>query len=195
MSQKEQTNEEKLNQSELDNSADVNLAEENVDEASTAVEESEKTQEELIDELQKKIAAQHDAYLRLMADFENYRKNTLKDKNNLLKYGAEETLKKLLPVIDDFERALDSLNSASDMAAVTEGVTLIYNKFQSFLEQCNLKAIPASQGDAFDEDIHDAMTMFPAPTPELQGKIVDCVTKGYKLDDKVIRYAKVVVGQ
>jgi molecular chaperone GrpE len=146
-------------------------------------------------ELQQKYDALRNDYLRLMADFENYRKNTLKEKQNLLKYGGEETIKKLLPVIDDFERAMASLETATDIASVKEGVGLIYTKFTGYLDQNGVKSIPAAPGDAFDDSKHDAMTMFPAPTPELKGKIVDCVTKGYTLGDKVIRYAKVVVGQ
>ena len=158
-------------------------------------EEKELSAEEQIEELQKQLAAQKDAYLRLMADFDNFRKNSLKDKQNLIKYGGEDALKKLLPVIDDFERAIASLEKSDDIAGVKEGINLIYSKFQSYLEQNKLTVIPAEMGDDFDESIHDAMTLFPAPTPELKGKIVDCVTKGYKLDDKVIRFAKVVVGQ
>jgi molecular chaperone GrpE len=146
-------------------------------------------------ELQQKYDALRGDYLRLMADFENYRKNTLKEKQNLLKYGGEETLKKLLPIIDDFERAMASLKTATDVESVKEGVGLIYTKFTGYLDQNGVKCIPAAPGDAFDDSMHDAMTMFPAPTPELKGKIVDCVTKGYTLGDKVIRYAKVVVGQ
>lgn len=157
--------------------------------------EKELTPEEQIEELNKQLAAQRDSYLRLMADFDNFRKNSLKDKQNLLKYGGEDALKKLLPVIDDFERAIASMEKTSDVEGLKEGVNLIYGKFKNYLEQNNLTVIPAEMGDAFDENIHDAMTMFPAPTPELKGKIVDCVTKGYKLNDKVIRFAKVVVGQ
>lgn len=153
------------------------------------------TPEEQIEDLQKQLAAQKDAYLRLMADFDNFRKNTMKDKQNLLKYGGEDAFKKLLPVIDDFERAIDSMEKSDEISSLKEGVNLIYNKFKTYLEQNKLTVIPAEMGDTFDENIHDAMTLFPAPTPELKGKIVDCVTKGYKLDDKVIRFAKVVVGQ
>jgi molecular chaperone GrpE len=148
-----------------------------------------------LDELQQKYDALRNDYLRLMADFENYRKNTLKEKQNLLKYGGEETLKKLLPVVDDFERAMASLENATEIEAVKEGVHLIYSKFTAYLDQNGVKPIPAQPGDPFDDSKHDAMTMFPAPTPELKGKIVDCVTKGYTLGDKVMRYAKVVVGQ
>ncbi len=146
-------------------------------------------------ELKQKYDALRNDYLRLMADFENYRKNTLKEKQNLLKYGGEETIKKLLPVVDDVERAIASLDHAADMEAVKEGVHLIYAKFTKFLEQSGVEVIPSAQGDTFDDNLHDAMTLFPAPTPELKGKIVDCVTKGYKMNDKVIRFAKVVVGQ
>jgi molecular chaperone GrpE len=146
-------------------------------------------------ELQQKYDTLRNDYLRLMADFENYRKNTLKEKQNLLKYGGEEAIKKLLPIIDDFERAMASLDTATDVTSVKEGVGHIYTKFTGYLDQNGVKSIPAEPGDAFDDSKHDAMTMFPAPTPELKGKIVDCVTKGYTLGDKVIRYAKVVVGQ
>ena len=160
-----------------------------------AEEVKEVTPEEQIEELQKQLAAQKDAYLRLMADFDNFRKNTLRDKQNLLKYGGEDAFKKLLPVIDDFERAIDHIEKSDDINSLREGVNLIYSKFKTYLEQNELTVIPADMGETFDENIHDAMTLFPAPTPELKGKIVDCVTKGYKLKDKVIRFAKVVVGQ
>ena len=160
-----------------------------------AEEVKEVTPEEQIEELQKQLAAQKDAYLRLMADFDNFRKNTLRDKQNLLKYGGEDAFKKLLPVIDDFERAIDHMEKSDDINSLREGVNLIYSKFKTYLEQNELTVIPAEMGETFDENIHDAMTLFPAPTPELKGKIVDCVTKGYKLKDKGIRFAKVVVGQ
>ena len=160
-----------------------------------AEEVKEVTPEEQIEELQKQLAAQKDAYLRLMADFDNFRKNTLRDKQILLKYGGEDAFKKLLPVIDDFERAIDHMEKSDDINSLREGVNLIYSKFKTYLEQNELTVIPAEMGETFDENIHDAMTLFPAPTPELKGKIVDCVTKGYKLKDKVIRFAKVVVGQ
>ena len=160
-----------------------------------AEEVKEVTPEEQIEELQKQLAAQKDAYLRLMADFDNFRKNTLRDKQNLLKYGGEDAFKKLLPVIDDFERAIDHMEKSDDINSLREGVNLIYSKFKTYLEQNELTVIPAEMGETFDANIHDAMTLFPAPTPELKGKIVDCVTKGYKLKDKVIRFAKVVVGQ
>lgn len=160
-----------------------------------AEEVKEKTPEEVIADLESQLAAQKDAYLRLMADFENYRKNQLKKTQELIQYGGEDTIKRLLPVIDDFDRAISSLASSDDINGVREGVDLIYQKFQKFLEQSGVELIPATQGADFDDNVHDAVTMFPAPVPELKGKVVDCVTKGYKLKDKVIRHAKVVVGQ
>ncbi|MCF0179389.1 MAG: nucleotide exchange factor GrpE [Bacteroidales bacterium] len=170
-----------------------NVAEKSADEKEE--EKKELTPEEKIAELEKQLEDQKKSYVYLMADFDNFRKRTLVEKNDLLKYGGSETLKKLLPVIDDFERAMDALEKSDDINGVKEGINLIYTKFKTYLEQNNLTVIPAAMGDDFNDDIHEAMTMFPAPTPELKGKIVDCVTKGYKLNDKVIRYAKVVVGQ
>lgn len=146
------------------------------------------------EEMQKKYDALHNDYLRLMADFDNYRKRTLREKSDLLKYGSEDALKKLLPVIDDFERALTALESSDDIKAVKDGVDLIYNKFRTYLDNNGVKEIPAT-GENFDTEVHEAITTFPAPTPEQKGKVIDCMTKGYKLNDKVIRFAKVVVGE
>ncbi|MEG0948036.1 MAG: nucleotide exchange factor GrpE [Bacteroidales bacterium] len=145
-------------------------------------------------EMEKKYNDMHNDYLRLMADFDNFRKRTLREKADLLKNGGEGALKNLLPVIDDFERALSALESSDDINAVKEGVELIYNKFKGYLEANGVKEIPAT-GEDFDTEIHEAITTFPAPTPEQKGKVIDCMTKGYKLNDKVIRFAKVVVGE
>lgn len=157
--------------------------------------EAVQTPEERIAELEALLAAQRDTYLRTMAEFDNYRKRTLTEKQDLLKYGAQDALKALLPVIDDFERAIAHMQKAEDINALREGIELIYQKFQKYLEQQQMTVIPAAQGDAFDDSIHEAVAMFPAPDPSLVHKVVDCVTKGYKLNDKVVRYAKVVVGQ
>lgn len=184
------TEEKKVNEQDVQNYCNVEQPTEE-----TTEEQKELTPEEKIAELEQQLAAQKDSYLRLMADFENFRKNTLKDKQNLLKYGGEDTLKKLLPVIDDFERAMTAMKESDDIASTKEGIELIYQKFQKYLTDNGLSVIPADAGETFNEEIHDAMTLFPAPTPDLKGKIVDCVTKGYKLNDKVIRFAKVVVGQ
>lgn len=145
-------------------------------------------------EMQKKYESQHNDYLRLMADFDNFRKRTLKEKAELLKNGGEDALKKLLPVVDDFERAMAALEGSNDVNAVKEGVELIYSKFRSYLENNGVKEIPAI-GESFNDDIHEAITTFPAPTPEQKGKVIDCMTKGYTLNDKVIRHSKVVVGE
>lgn len=183
------------NEETVENTAEEAKAAETENTEKKSDEKKELTPEEKIAELEKQLEEQKKSYVYLMADFENYRKRTLSEKQDLLKYGGSETLKKLLPVIDDLERAIDAMEKTDDVASVKEGVNLIYSKFKTYLEQNNLTVIPAAMGDDFNDDIHEAMTMFPAPTPELKGKIVDCVTKGYKLNDKVIRYAKVVVGQ
>jgi len=151
--------------------------------------------EDPVAKLEKELKEQKDQYLRLMADFENYRKNQLKKVNDLLLYGGEEMIKKLLPVIDDFERAVEHNEKTEDVAALREGFKLIYGKLKTNLEQNGVAVIPANAGDDFDENVHEAITMFPAPDPSLKGKIVDCATKGYKYKDKVIRIAKVVVGE
>lgn len=183
------------NEETVENTAEEAKAAETENTEEKSDDKKELTPEEKIAELEKQLEEQKKSYVYLMADFENYRKRTLSEKQDLLKYGGSETLKKLLPVIDDLERAIDAMEKTDDVASVKEGVNLIYSKFKTYLEQNNLTVIPAAMGDDFNDDIHEAMTMFPAPTPELKGKIVDCVTKGYKLNDKVIRYAKVVVGQ
>lgn len=164
-------------------------------EAQAAAGDAEKTPEDRIAELEEQLKAQKDQYLRMLADFDNYRKNQLKKTNDLLTYGGESAFTKLLPIIDDFERAVEHNAKADDVEALKEGFNLIYNKFKTYLEQNEVTVIPAAQGDAFDEHMHEAITMFPAPAPELKGKIVDCATKGYKYKDKVIRIAKVVVGE
>lgn len=155
----------------------------------------EQTPEEKVVALEAELEAMKDKYLRQAAEFDNYRKRTMQEKADLLKYGAQKAVEALLPVVDDIERAMQHIEKAEDVESVKEGMNLIYQKFQKYLEQQQVSVIPANQGDDFDDNIHEAVTMFPAPDPSLKGKIVDCVTKGYKLSDKVVRYAKVVVGQ
>lgn len=142
--------------------------------------------------LQKKIAESKDSYLRLMAEYDNYKKRTLKEKSDLLKYGGENIIKNLLPVIDDFERAL--ANMPEEESPVKEGVELIYKKFISFLDQNNVKAIPTKDAE-FNTDFHEAATLFPAADESQKNKVIDCIQKGYTYNDKVIRFAKVVVAQ
>ncbi|MFW5819726.1 MAG: nucleotide exchange factor GrpE [Bacteroidota bacterium] len=143
---------------------------------------------------EEKIRELQDKYLRLSAEFDNYRKRTLKERAELLKSAGEETLIKILPVLDDFERALVSMEESSDIEAVKSGIQLIYSKLKETLTQQGLKEIPA-MGEEFDTDIHEAITKIPAPDEKLKGKIVDVVEKGYYLNEKVIRYSKVVIGE
>ena len=153
----------------------------------------EKLQQSL-DEAEKRIAEIQDKYLRLSAEFDNYRKRTLREKSELIKNGGESALTHLLPVIDDFERALQNIRTAEDMKAVSEGVELIYSKFISYLSQQNVKPIE-TVGSPFDAETSEAVAMIPAPEPEMKGKVLDCVQTGYTLNGKVIRHAKVVVGE
>jgi molecular chaperone GrpE len=141
-----------------------------------------------------KIAELNDKYLRLYSEFDNYRKRTLKEKTELSKYASAEVITKLLPVLDDFERAIKAFTATSDNGtALKEGVVLIYNKFLSVLNQQGLEQMK-TLGESFDTDFHEAVTNIPAPQPDQKGKIVDEIQKGYLLNGKVIRFAKVVVG-
>ncbi len=158
---------------------------------------TDKTDETLADEkdlLQKKYDELNDSHLRLRAEFDNYRKRTLREKSELIKNGGESALTHLLPVIDDFERALKNICTAEDMKAVAEGVELIYSKFVSYLSQQNVKPIETI-GKPFDAETSEAVALIPAPEPDMKGKVLDCVQTGYTLNEKVIRHAKVVVGE
>lgn len=155
--------------------------------------EEEKLTKELED-AQSAIEEQKDKYLRLSAEFDNYRKRTLKEKAELIKNGAEKTLTAILPILDDFERALKNLEATEETKAMKEGVELIFTKFQKVLQQEGLQAIE-TEGKDFDVDFCEAIALVPAPSEDLKGKILDCVQTGYMLNDKVIRHAKVVVAQ
>lgn len=147
-----------------------------------------------IKELQEKLDAANDKYLRLSAEFDNYRKRTLKEKAELTKSAGEQILEKILPVMDNFERALQSMETATDVPALREGVQLIYTTFRDFLSQHGVKEIECVNTD-FNPDLQEAVTKIPAPSEEMKGKVVDCIQKGYSLYDKVIRFPKVVVGE
>lgn len=144
--------------------------------------------------LAEELLALQDTHLRLRAEYDNYRKRTLKEKADLIKNGGENILVGLLPIVDDFERALTVKASDEISQAIVDGVQLIYNKLLSFLNQNGVKAIETDNKE-FDAELFDAIATIPAPTEELKGKVVDCVQKGYTLHDKVLRYAKVVVGE
>lgn len=133
-----------------------------------------------------------DRYLRLMAEYDNYRKRTLKEKTELLLGGSESTVKAVLPVLDDFERAI--AHQTDDAEAIKKGIELIFNKFNKALESLGVKKIDAI-GNVFNTDLHEAVAMIPAPTDDMKGKVIDCIQTGYTLNDKVIRCAKVAVGQ
>nr|WP_319400110.1 nucleotide exchange factor GrpE [uncultured Carboxylicivirga sp.] len=152
---------------------------------------TEQTEEE---KLAGKIAEINDKYVRLSAEFDNYRRRTLKEKMELSKSAGEGLLLAMLPVVDDFDRALAHIDEAKDIDALKEGIKLIYNKFSEYLKQQGIKEIEAKEKD-FDTDLHEAITKIPAPTEELKGKVIDCVEKGYTLNEKVIRFSKVVVGE
>lgn len=141
-----------------------------------------------------KIAELNDRFLRLYAEFDNYRKRTNKEKIELISSAGESILKDLLPVMDDFERAIANNESAEDIVSVKEGFHLIFNKFRHILESKGLKKMEA-KGESFDSELHEAIANVPAPSDDLKGKVIDDVEKGYYLNEKVIRYAKVVVGQ
>lgn len=154
-------------------------------------------EEQLTEELKKMQAAmeeQNDKYLRLAAEFDNYRKRTMKEKSELILNGSEKCINSILPVLDDLERAIKNMETASDVEAVQKGVELIYNKFISVLSQNGVKPIE-SKGQPLNTDFHEAIAVVPAPSEEQKGKVLDCVQTGYTLNDKVIRHAKVVVGE
>ena len=169
----------------------VNASEENS--VSDNVTDEGPEQKEL-EELKKKYDELNDSHLRLMAEFDNYRKRTMREKADLIKTGGEGALKNLLPIIDDFERALQNVRAAEDVEAVKEGVDLIFGKFMGYLSQQGVKPIEAI-GKPFNTEEFEAIATIPAPEPDMKGKVLDCVQTGYTLFDKVIRHAKVVVGE
>lgn len=140
------------------------------------------------------IEEQKDKYLRLSAEFDNYRKRTMKEKAELIKNGGEKAIAAILPILDDLERALANMQQADDVKAMYEGIDLIYQKFLKNLNQEGLEKMNPV-GEAFDTDFHEAVALIPAQEEEQKGKVLDCVQTGYKLNDKVIRHAKVVVAQ
>ena len=192
--EKENNQEEELKTQATPNECD----EETVGQETSQENEAPLTEEEkLAQELEKaneQIEEQKDKYLRLSAEFDNYRKRTMKEKAELILNGGEKSISSILPIVDDFERALKNMETATDVAAVKEGVELIYNKFMSVLGQNGVKGIETKE-QPLDTDYHEAIAVIPAPNEALKGKILDCVQTGYILNDKVIRHAKVVVGE
>ena len=148
---------------------------------------------QLADE-KEKVEKEKKEYLFLMAEFDNFRKRTIKEKGEIIKNAAESVLKSLLPIVDDFERGLEAVKNTSDADAVKEGMVLIYNKLIKFFEQNGVKPID-SNGTEFDPEIHEAIAMVPVDDESMKGKVIDTPTKGYTINDKVLRHAKVAVGQ
>ena len=184
--------EEELNVEETLNNAEEQPQDEQAENAVPMTHEEELEKE--LETAQETIEEQKDKYLRLSAEFDNYRKRTMKEKAELILNGGEKTISSILPIVDDFERALKNMETATDVAAVKEGVELIYNKFMSVLAQDGVKVIETKE-QPLDTDYHEAVAVIPAPDKALKGKILDCVQTGYMLNDKVIRHAKVVVGE
>ncbi|MFB9057136.1 nucleotide exchange factor GrpE [Mariniflexile ostreae] len=152
----------------------------------------EQTTEEV---LEAELKQEKDKFLRLFAEFENYKRRTSKERIELFSTASEDVMKTMLPILDDFERALNHIENDKEAEELRKGVVLIYQKLVSTLQQKGLKVIPVEQGDTFNADEHEAITQIPAPSDDLKGKIIDVVVKGYKLGEKVIRYPKVVTGQ
>jgi len=177
MSKKENIQEEEIKETENNTQVDENQD----------VEVSEPTSEDLIQQ-------EKDKYLRLFAEFENYKKRTSKERIELFKTASQELMTSLLPIIDDFDRGLTEIKKVKDKELL-KGMQLINDKFKNTLTQKGLTEIEVKKGDVFDAEIHEAITQIPAPTEKLKGKIIDAIEKGYKLGDKIIRYPKVVIGQ
>lgn len=176
-----------------DENVQESTEQENAEQESTELTNEEKLQKEL-DEANEKIAMLEDRYLRQIAEFDNYRKRTMKEKAELIKNGGERTIEAILPVLDDFERALSNMAKDENATEAMKGVELIYNKFTGILKQNGLQKIE-TEGADFDTDYHEAIAMVPAFEENQKGKVLDCIQSGYMLNDKVIRHAKVAVGE
>lgn len=159
-------------------------------------EQAEETVEETGSETQAEaeLAEMKDKYIRLMAEFENFRRRTNKERLDLLKTANEDLMSELLPVMDDMERARQSMEATKEVDALLQGLELVFHKLKHVTQLKGLKPIEINAGDEFDSDFHEAVTQIPAPSEELKGKIVDVIEKGYTLNDKVIRFAKVIIG-
>ena len=183
---------EERNVEETQNHAEEQPQNEQAEDATPLTHEEELEKE--LEKAQEEIEEQKDKYLRLSAEFDNYRKRTMKEKAELILNGGEKSLSSILPVVDDFERAIKTMETATDVNAVKEGVELIYNKFMAVLAQNGVKVIE-TKDQPLDTDYHEAIAVIPAPSEAQKGKILDCVQTGYTLNDKVLRHAKVVVGE
>ena len=191
MNQKE-TEDSALEKEKAEKEEATNLQEKQSDSAEMTADADNMSEE--MDALRKKYEELNDTHLRLRAEFDNYRKRTMREKSDLIKSGGENALKNLLPIVDDFERALRNVETAEDIDAVKKGIDLIHGKFMSYLSQQGVKPIEAV-GKPFNTEEFEAIATIPSPEPDMKGKVLDCVQTGYTLFDKVIRHAKVVVGE
>lgn len=171
-----------------------NTAQPQEEQSTGAAAENAENTADSISALEEKLAEANDKYVRLAAEFDNYRKRTLKERMEMMKYGGEEVISGLLPILDDLDRNAQAMKTAEDIAVVKEGISLIHNKLLQFLKQKGVSEIEAMELE-LDTDNHDAVTTIPAPNEKLKGKVVDVIQKGYKLNDKVIRHAKVIIGE
>lgn len=181
--------EEELKDSEKELKTDVSA-----DESEKAEETAEETEKDPLEAANEQIAELKDKYLRSVAEFDNYRKRTMKEKAELIVNGAEKTVSAILPVMDDMERALATAEKTEDVEALKEGMKLIFQKFEKCLKGLGVNKIDTKDAD-FDTDFHEAVAMVPGMGDDKKGKVLDCVQTGYTLNDKVIRHAKVAVGQ
>ena len=167
-----------------------------VDETATTTAETELIEEKTVEEqLQDELVKEKDKFMRLFAEFENYKKRTNRERIELFKTAGQEVMTAMLPILDDFERALAHIEDDKEAEELRKGVLLIYQKLLTTLEQKGLSKIEVNQGDTFNADDHEAITQIPSPSPDLKGKVIDVVERGYKLGEKVIRFPKVVIGQ
>lgn len=174
------------------NEEEFNSTEETQEENQTNPEEN--TENLTVEKSSEELAEEKDRYIRLFAEFENYKKRTVKERNEFFQYASQEMMVSMLSILDDFERAMKEISKNGNEADL-KGIELIYQKLKSKLTEKGLKPIEVNVGDVFNVDFHEAITGIPAPTPELKGKIVDVIETGYQLHDKVIRFAKVITGQ
>ena len=151
--------------------------------------------EQVLENFEEKYQTEKDRYLRLFAEFENYKKRTSKERVELFKTANRDVLSALLPIVDDFDRGIAEISKTEEGSNLLQGMQLIYDKLTKTLDQKGLVAMDVNQGDVFDADRHEAVTQIPAPSPDLKGKIIDVIEKGYELGEKIIRYPKVVIGQ
>lgn len=179
---------------------ETEVKDQEVNTENTSVKEENNTQEETVEQtkeekLEAELAASKDQFLRLFAEFENYKRRTSKERIELFSTANQELMTVLIPIMDDFDRALKNIEATEENKAALDGITLIKNKFEGVLKAKGLSAMESTVGKEFDVDEMEAITKIPAPTPEMAGKVIDEVEKGYRLGEKILRYAKVVVGE